>query len=639
MLRSPRVISLLGALLLGAQLGLAALWSSGIDRTVIGVLAALLGVGALLSIPAVRGRLPRTRWLMLALALILVMCGAPQASQLLPMEPGILASRVAPPAAVVPAYTAHMARVQESLKQEIPIVMLSEGLDDAQRTAQDLAVHDSRVLSKLRAKTGEPLRNEVFAVRPVRQSDITDETAVCRSGRCLRVEIYHYADNSATVAMVDVATRAVVAVADLPQMQPDIPKDLEQAAIEIAVSAPEVEQALGSKPNAGQATMAEMKTSLNNTRCERSQHLCVAPTFLVGEKALWAIVDLTDGVLVGVQWTNLGASQTPKITEKTIQDSAIMAQLCDQVPSIDRDGWKLNYMLTSSDGLRVADVHFRDQLVLHSAKLVDWHVSYSGKQAFGYSDAVGCPLFSTAAVPAYEPPTISDLRDGNQVIGFAIDQEFRHPSWPTPCSYNYHSRYEFYRDGRFRVVAASWGRGCGNEGTYRPVMRIDLAGDQNRVAAWDGTSWKPWTTEQWMLQTDTTAYTPDGYLFRVLDGAGQGFFIAPGHGQYTLPPKNDHAYIYVTKHHEHEGDADMITIGPCCNTNEQQGPEKFIGAAPEGIDGAHLVLWYTPQLKNSDTPGQEACWADSHITSSGVYAPKVWACEAGPMFVPTRGGQ
>jgi hypothetical protein len=311
------VISLLGALLLGAQLGLAALWSSGIDRTVIGVLAALLGVGALLSIPAVRGRLPRTRWLMLALALILVMCGAPQASQLLPMEPGILASRVAPPAAVVPAYTAHMARVQESLKQEIPIVMLSEGLDDAQRTAQDLAVHDSRVLSKLRAKTGEPLRNEVFAVRPARQSDITDETAACRSGRCLRVEIYHYADNSATVAMVDVATRAVVAVADLPQMQPDIPKDLEQAAIEIAVSAPEVERAFGSKPNASQATMAEMKTSLNNTRCERSQHLCVAPTFLVGDKALWAIVDLTDGVLVGVQWTNLGASQTPKITESS----------------------------------------------------------------------------------------------------------------------------------------------------------------------------------------------------------------------------------------------------------------------------------------------------------------------------------
>jgi hypothetical protein len=207
--------------------------------------------------------------------------------------------------------------------------------------------------------------------------------------------------------MVDVATRAVVAVADLPQMQPDIPKDLEQAAIEIAVSAPEVERAFGSKPNASQATMAEMKTSLNNTRCERSQHLCVAPTFLVGDKALWAIVDLTDGVLVGVQWTNLGASQTPKITEKTIQDSAIMAQLCDQTPSIDRDGWKLNYMLTSSDGLRVADVHFRDQLVLHSAKLVDWHVSYSGKQAFGYSDAVGCPLFSTAIRSSGSPSTRS----------------------------------------------------------------------------------------------------------------------------------------------------------------------------------------------------------------------------------------
>ncbi len=639
MLRSPRLIGLLGALLLAAQLGLAALWSSGADRAVIGMVAVLLGAGALLAIPAVRKRLPRTRWLMLGLAGILVMCGAPAAPQLPPLEPGILAPRVAPPQAAIPAYATHMARVQESLKQEAPIVLLNEGLDDAQRTAQDLAIHDPRVRAKLRATSGEPLRNEVFDVRPARQSDITDETAACRSGRCLRVEIYHYADNSATVAMVDVDTRTMVAVADLPQMQPDIPKDLEQAAVQIAVSAPEVEQALGRKPSTEQATMAEMKTSLNNTRCERSQHLCVAPTFLVGEKALWAIVDLTDGVLVGVQWTNLGASNTPKITEKTVQDSAIMAQLCDQTPSIDRDGWKLSYMLTSSDGLRIADVRFRDQLVLNSAKLVDWHVSYSGKQAFGYSDAVGCPLFSTAAVPAYQPPVISDLRDGKGVVGFAIDQEFRHPGWPQPCSYNYHSRYEFYGDGRFRVVAASWGRGCGNDGTYRPVMRIDLAGDQNHVAAWDGASWKLWSTEQWTLQTDTTAYNTDGYLFRILDGAGRGYFVAPGHGQYTLPPKNDHAYIYVTRHHPEEGDADMITIGPCCNTNEQQGPEKFIGASPEPIDGAHLVLWYTPQLKNSDTPGQEACWADSRVTESGVYAPKVWACEAGPMFVPTGSGQ
>ena len=62
MLRSPRLIGLLGALLLAAQLGLAALWSSGADRAIIGMVAALLVAGALLSIPAVRTLLPRPGW-------------------------------------------------------------------------------------------------------------------------------------------------------------------------------------------------------------------------------------------------------------------------------------------------------------------------------------------------------------------------------------------------------------------------------------------------------------------------------------------------------------------------------------------------------------------------------------------------
>ena len=631
-----RLLLLPGALLLAAQLGLAALWSGASDRAVLAVLAVLLGFGALLIVPAVRHRLKQPRWLLLAFVGILIMCGVPAAPQLLPLEPGILASRQPVPDGAVPAWTAHGARVQESLKEPIPVVRLTDGIDDAQRLAQDVALQDARVQAKLRDQSGAALRNEVFSVRALSPGDITEATAGCAAARCLRVELYHYATNSATVALVDVDRRQVIAVEDFPQMQPDIPQPLKDVAVQIAVQAPEVAQALGTKPDAAAATMAEMKTSLNDTRCERSQHLCVAPTFLVGEKALWAIVDLTDGALVGVQWTSLGASNTPKITEKTIQDSAVMARLCDQSPGIERDGWKLSYMLTSSDGLRIADVRYHDQLVLHSAKLVDWHVSYSGDKAFGYSDAVGCPLFSSAAVPAYAPPTITDIQQDGQMVGFAIDQEFRHPGWPLPCSYNYHQRYELYRDGRFRTTAASWGRGCGNNGMYRPVLRIDLAGDQNHFAAWDGATWAVWPTERWQLQTDDTRYTPEGYQYRVTDAAGQGFVIAPGHGQYAAPPSSDRAYVYVTRHRAEEGDGDMITIGPCCNVDEQQGPEKFIGPSPEGIDGAHLVVWYVPQLKNSDTSGAQACWADSVVTASGVYAPKVWPCEAGPVFVPIQ---
>lgn len=52
-----------------------------------------------------------------------------------------------------------------------------------------------------------------------------------------------------------------------------------------------------------------------------------------------------------------------------------------------------------------------------------------------------------------------------------------------------------------------------------------------------------------------------------------------------------------------------------------------------------MVLWYIPQFKNNDMPGQEACWADLRVTNSGVYEPMVWPCEGGPMLVPTGNGQ
>ena len=42
-------------------------------------------------------------------------------------------------------------------------------------------------------------------------------------------------------------------------------------------------------------------------------------------------------------------------------------------------------------------MRFGGRPVLESAKLVDWHVSYSESDGFGYSDAVGCPVFSAAA--------------------------------------------------------------------------------------------------------------------------------------------------------------------------------------------------------------------------------------------------
>ena len=149
--------------------------------------------------------------------------------------------------------------------------------------------------------------------------------------------------------------------------------------------------------------MAGTKTALNQSRCERSKHLCVAPTFIEGDGALWAIVDLTEGRLVGLRWTRVGA--TEPVTEKRIQNEVVMREVCDKARRLERDGWTLSYSLTRSDGLKVADVAYQGQPVVRSAKLVDWHVSYSNEEGFGYSDAVElADLLRTAlALPLVSP--------------------------------------------------------------------------------------------------------------------------------------------------------------------------------------------------------------------------------------------
>jgi hypothetical protein len=69
-------------------------------------------------------------------------------------------------------------------------------------------------------------------------------------------------------------------------------------------------------------------------------------------------------------------------------------------------------------------------------KDVDWHVGYatgSGGKRVGFRDAVGCPVFSSAAIIPYSLPTISDDPAG----GFALKMTFRSPNWPQPCNYQY----------------------------------------------------------------------------------------------------------------------------------------------------------------------------------------------------------
>jgi len=537
--------------------------------------------------------------------------------------------------------------IKTALQLPRPVLLCKDRLDPNQSAAQLIALNDSVFTQFLKDPfSKQPLRNEVFGVYPARQSDMGAVKSPYNLSSCFRVEMYNYALNNTSIALVDVQQQKVLHSYYLGNSQPDISAYLRGLAVKIAVESPEVQQALGIKPEEKDALMASTKTSLNRSRCERSRHLCVAPTFIKGDKALWAIVDLTDHRLVGLRWTNVGNSgpAAPMITERRLQDDKITSCYCEVEQKLNKNGWNMNYMLTSSDGLRISDVRFNNKPVLRSAKLVDWHVSYSGTDGFGYSDAVGCPYFSQAAVVAWEIPTIAELKDDkNNIIGFVLEQAYRSEGWPTPCNYNYRQRFEFYNDGKFRVACASIGRGCGNMGTYRPVFRIAFAGEQNNFYQWSNTDrtgleagWQQWKKEKWNEQNSLSSFTAEGYQYKISNGQA-GYYIEPGRGQFKDGGRGDFSFMYVTKNipGREEGESDLPTIGPCCNNDYHQGPERFIEPHPDDISNASLVVWYVAQLKNDDRKGNEYCWAEN-VLENGVWKTKVYPCFAGPLFVPVN---
>ena len=528
--------------------------------------------------------------------------------------------------------------IKKSLQLPTPVLLCKDSLNSNQQLAQIIALNEPAFIQYAKDEAGTPYRNEIFGVYPARESDFSEENKPIDIKDVFRVEMYNYGLNLASIALIDIKQGKAVGVNHIPQTQPDIPASLKDLAVQIAINSPEVKQALGFKPEDSMALMASTKTSLNRTRCERSHHLCVAPTFVKNDKALWAIVDLTDFRLVGIRWTNTGTTgPASPITEKKLQDDKITSCYCELEQSLNKNGWNMKYMLTSSDGLRISEVTFNNQAVIRSAKLVDWHVSYSGTDGFGYSDAIGCPYFSQAAVVAWSLPEVAELRnDKNERIGFTLEQTFRSEGWPTPCNYNYRQRYEFYNNGRFRVAAASIGRGCGNDGTYRPVFRIAMAGDKDNFYSWNNNNWVSWTQEKWNEQTPQTSYSPEGYLYKT-SNSRSGYFIQPGNGQFKDGGKGDFSFLYVTKNvtGKDEGESDLVTVGPCCNTDYHQGPEKFIEPQPENILNSSLVIWYVAQLKNNDQKGNEYCWAES-VLQNGVYVTKTYPCFCGPLFIPAK---
>jgi hypothetical protein len=526
-------------------------------------------------------------------------------------------------ALALPSVQARLAQEQQALQQQRFLQL--PNLPSELQAVQDVFCKSQVAQQMLAGNRGSINLCEVFSINKALPSQTSSQCSTC-----YRIEAYNYTSNTAVSTVIDMASQQVLNAAILEQTAPDIPEHLKQLAVDIASNNEAVKTALGYKPASTAWQMAYTKTALNQSKCERSLHLCVAPTFVQNDKALWTIVDLTDLRVVGTRWTNVGDPGPVRISERKLQNEVLTQCYCEVENKIDKMDWRMSYMLTSSDGLRIADVQYKGKQVLRSAKLVDWHVSYSKSDGFGYSDGVGCPYFSLSAVVAWDAPTIADLVENGVVVGFVLEQVFRSEGWPGACNYNYVQRYAFYKDGRFRPSTASIGRGCGNDGMYRPVLRIAFAGN-NTFSQFNGNTFNPWQKEQWTLQDALHKYTTQGEAYRI--NGSNNYGIVPSRGQFSDGGRGDYAYVYVSCFKQQEGEEDLVTIGPCCNNNFEQGPEKFLNE--EAIDNKELVLWYVPQMHNDDRPGQEYCWAKATLVK-GKYVTQTYPCFAGPMFVPIK---
>jgi len=524
--------------------------------------------------------------------------------------------------ASLPGVQTYQAQIASTLQATPPIMQVDQPTAE-QAAAFDVLANDSRLPDITHDENGNAYRLQVMQSYKLPDSQANGNAAACAADSCYRLDIYNFTNNQTVLAVADLTSQQLLEL-QATDTQPTLPDSLTKLAEEIVNHNPAVSAALG-KAFHEPVISSAMKTSLQRTVCENSRHLCVAPTYVLpSEKsALWAIVDLTDLKLVGTAWSEWNGTPPPPLTEGQLASNTVQHDICGKVLSDQRGDWQFDYTLTGSDGLEIRNVRYKGQQVIDSAKNTDWHVNYSGADGFGYSDAVGCPSFSTAAVVPSQLPSVA-VGDNGQVV---LQVDFKSRQWPLPCNYYYQQRFEMNADGSFRPVVASLGRGCGNDGTYRPVTRIQLPAtitDIKRGA-------KTLTNEAWWQPIGC----PEGTSCTALSYNQNGtvYDVIPGNGQFGDGGRGDTPYIYLSSVDQGklEGQEDVLTMGSCCNTDYRQGPETFVNN--ERLAGKPVALWYVAQLKNDDTPGAEYCWASSDVTN-GRYETHAYPCPSGPLLKP-----
>ncbi len=486
---------------------------------------------------------------------------------------------------------------------------LADELGPTQQAAQELALQDARVQA---LTVGH--RSEVMGVVPV-GDQFTEASRACASAACQQVNIFNLDENASVVAIVDVAAGQVLDVLHQAGMRPGINKRLADRAREIAFNAPELIEVLGYQPTS--SDWEPMDADLMNSVCD-GDHFCVAPTFKVGDYILWAFVDLTTEQFVDLAWSAAG-------DDSQATSQYFTPEGCPASGTVSRDGWALNYETTPSDGFRVYNASYEGTIALNNAKLVEWHADYGSS---GYRDSTGCGGGGGGGFPIYPygQTQQQDLLDGSDVIGFELVQDFRMGSWGNSCNYRYEQHYQFFNDGRFRVVAGAFGKGCGTNSLYRPLLMIDVAvdGDEGDSAArWDGSAWLPLDTE--LRMDPDNAVSPEGYGWMVTDESGAGYYVEPGRGQFGDRGLGDNEFVYIVQH-QPIFNTDMGTIGDCCNDFDH-GPEEYVDG--QSIANQNLVIWYVAQNQTNASAPNYYCW-----TVRGEPNPDTYPCFMGPMFTP-----
>lgn len=511
-----------------------------------------------------------------------------------------------------------------------PLEQTERPLSAQQQRAQQLALASAPVQRYVQGA-----RAEVFTILPFRDPFVPAYDA-CSDGTCYQVDIFDFEQQATITAIAHLGSDQVLDAWLIPGAHPLIPPALYQRAVEIIQNDPDVQAALGYRPTAAQTRL--MDPSNVDTLCSGGR-LCAGATFVTDSGAVWVIVDLHEERIEKLWWEerpyDMRSNQIDPKPEVAPED-------CNVTLHLARDGWNLDYRTTGSDGLEITNVTRNlggvERPVATRIKTMEWHARYP--TGSGYVDYTGCGGGAGGGFPIYNygATQVRDLYDANnQLIGFAVVQDFRMSNWGADCNYRYEQHFEFYSNGRFRVKTGAYGRGCGNnqlsEATYRPVVRMDLAVFEdaaNTFSAWDGSQWVIRNSEGWWLQGGP--YTAEGYLYKIIhENSGFGYYMEPGQGQFGDFGTGDNAYTYLTLHRASEGDADTAALGACCSTDHQQGPHVFVNG--ENVRNKNLVLWYVPASAtittwavNNGYGDRQYCWTDS--------ASAVWPCYSGPMFTP-----